>query len=760
MIPLLAALLLRSQDKPVLPALTPAVVSNDVRDWEGFKHLSAGPRKFPLAFRSSGDWSNVKTAPAASALVWRTKVVILDRVDRAHEQGPGFVWPGHHSLAPDVVARVRRALPQFRALVAQGTGGAVDLVFDVAEEAEPVSIEGGDLAKVVARYLEPRLNGGRYDAEDGAFRGPYASVLVVHPVGGEAVPTFEVQGASVDLFGLPEYYGGGVDGAMAEWMYARWMGQVALRARELGYRQGDASDPEAFYGMAPALWGAAAAGRDATTEQRLQLLSARPASEPKIPALVEPASGERGAETALRIAKDPERGNVLVMEESGPYRAGGFALPTPPNGPTIPDVKATPTLAFWAKSDARDPIVVRLFGDRTQRGFRLGTDVPFVYDNAWHRVKLDMRAEGMATKIDLIKVSPDTEESKLRLTLGPIVASFSDFEATAEAPDAAPQMEAPSPTAVTPEARAAWVVGAPPGDARRRLMKDPNEAVRANAVAAALAVPDPADEQILVESALFTFEPTIYTPALRALGNSKTPLAGETLRRALRSAAADRARGLAAEILAEGGDPKFVPFFIGLNQARSRGARLAAVRALGRLPGPEAARMRMAFLPQDDPEIKLAATLTADANDDYQGRKLLWSAINEPSDAVRLESLRRLSYSTIPEFKADGVKGVRDDSVGVRVGLLEAWAAAPRPEFLPSIRVALRDQAPRVRAAALDALGGAGTPDAKEVPFDDPDPLVQLAILRLAKSKGLAVPEEARERYRKSPDPKVRAAAG
>lgn len=752
MIPLLvASLLFQTQGGAAdLPTPTPAPLPTEVRDWTGFKYLPAGSRAVPVAFATPGDWSSIKGEPAPNAAVWRTKVVILTRVDRAHERGGTILWPGHHAIISQQVVRIRRALPQLRALVAHLSGGAVNMTFDVVEEPELMTLDGGDFGSFIRRYLEPRINGGRYEAEDGVFRGPYQSVFVVHPLGGEPSPIFEVQGTPVSLLGLPDAPSQEVDGYLAATMALNWQGQVAARAVDAG----PASVADGSPAPSGADWPAILAGQNATTEQRLHALAAKLDTGTEMAFPFSVRSGERGIETTAKLEKDPERGEVLNVAEIGFVRAGGIALPTV-DGVAIRDVVATPTFAFWAKSEARDPIVFQFDG----KAVRLGTDVPFAYDNVWHRVKIDLRPLG---RVAQILIAPDADARRLiKTTLGPVMASFAGFEATTEAPDAKPAAEEPSPTAVSPEARAAWAAASGPGDARRALFKDPHEAVRANAVAAAFARPDPADEPGLIESALFTFEPTIFTPALRALGKAKTPAADEALRRALRSAASDRARGLAAEILSESGDPKFVPLFIGLNQARSRAARLAAVRALGRIAGPESALMRMAYLPQEDPEIKLAVTLTADTNDDYQGRKLLWSAVNEPSDAVRLESLRRLSYSTVGEFATEGLKGVRDDSVGVRVGLLEAWAAAPRKEFVPAIRLALTDQAPRVRAAALDALAASSEGvEAKDVPFEDADPQVQLASLRIAKAKGITVPTDARERYRKSPDPKVRAVAG
>ena len=712
-------------------------------------------------FPAPADWSKVDPKTRADATVWRTKVVILDRVDRTHERGEDLVWAGHHGTTPTIVASVKRALEQMKALAANDTQGRVDLRIDVAEEPEALTIEGGDLQTVVAEYLRPRVNGGKYDAEDNVFRGPYDSILVIHPVGGESKTPFVVQGTPTGLVGLPDIDGYDVDGVLATNLRDRWRTLVSKQAQAAGLQDG-LDNVETWED-----WGDIEQGVRASTDVRQRLTSRKVASLQNGDLRQDPgpqAYAPLGAGTFVKIVKDPTRGPVLVYDEVGTYRTGGFALPWV-KGWTLDPTK-TPTLSFWMKSDSKDPIVLRftrtLKSDSGPYGpaVAIGVDVPFVYDNAWHRVKVDLKAypDGVAG----IEIAPDAKaRAQLNRTLGPIEASFSDFAATAEAPDPKPAPETPSATASDPEARARWAATAPPGEARRVLLKDPVEAVRANAARAAAKVPDAADEPILVDDALYTFEPTLYEPALSALGKIGTPSADEALRRALRAAAADRAKGFAAQVLAVSGDPKLVPLFIGLNQARTRAARISAIRALAAIPGDESALMRMAYLSQNDAEIKLAVTETLDPNDDAQARKLMWSAVNEPSDAVREESLRRLALSDNADFRDAGLNGIRDDSVGVRIGLLESWTAKPSPSTAPAIRSALTDKNPRVRAAALLALGASTeTVVEKDVPFDDPDPRVLIASLRLAKAKGIPIPEATLQSARKSPDAAVRAAAG
>ena len=742
MIPLLAVpFLLRLQADGLFPKTSISPVPNEVRDWKGFGFLPSGQRSFVNVLPAPADWTKVDRKPLPGATIWRTKVVILDRVDRTHERGKDFVWAGHHGTTPLIVSSIKRSLDQFKALVANDTGGKVDVNIDLSEEPEALSIEGGDLSDVVRSYLEARINRGRFDAEDNVFRGPYDSILVIHPVGGESKEPFTVQGAPTALVGLPDIEGYDVDGVLATKLRDVWRTLVSRQAQTAGLPYA----MENVEGWDD--WADIEQGERASTEARLRLAGRkkadgddggpRPGSEPV-------AFGPLGTGTFVKTAKDPMRGSVLVYDEIGAYRTGGFVVPWTKDWTLDPS--KTPTLSFWMKSDSKDPIVLRfIHSSKDLEGtygpaVSIGDDVPFAYDNVWHRVKVDLSL--FKNGINGMVIGPDANaRAQLRRTLGPIEASFSDFTVGSETPDPKPVPEAPSPTATDPEARARWATTAPPGEPRRGLLKDPFEAVRANAALAALAAPDPADEPALIEDALYTFEPTLFDPSLRALGKLATPSADEALRRALRAAAADRARGVAAEVLATSGDTKFVPLFVGLNQARTRAARISAVQALAKIPGDESALMRMAYLSQSDPEVKLEVTKTLDPNEDAQGRKLMWSAVNEPIDAVRLESLRRLASSSNTDFRDAGLNGVRDDSVGVRIELLQAWTQNPSPTYSSAIRAALTDKEPRVRVAALDALSASSEPvAAKDVPFDDPDPRVRDAVLRLAKAKGIEVP--------------------
>ncbi len=166
----------------------------------------------------------------------------------------------------------------------------------------------------------------------------------------------------------------------------------------------------------------------------------------------------------------------------------------------------------------------------------------------------------------------------------------------------------------------------------------------------------------------------------------------------------------------------------------------------------------MAFLQEVDPAVRLAATQAADSSQEYVCNKLLYSAVNDPSDAVRAWSNFKLTQSPIPNFKREGYKGVRDDGRFARMILLEQLAAHPSDEHRNALRLAVADTDPEVRALALKAFasipGGVAADEVSNT-FEDHDPGVQYALVELALGKKLALPKKTLDELRASPNQKV-----
>jgi HEAT repeat protein len=293
------------------------------------------------------------------------------------------------------------------------------------------------------------------------------------------------------------------------------------------------------------------------------------------------------------------------------------------------------------------------------------------------------------------------------------------------------------------------------------LLKDPSEIVRLNALDACTRIRDAALEPDLVEASIST-NPRIAEYGVRALASQGADSAKADVLRTLRIGVTDHSRAVAADAVADLKDPKLAGAIVVLLEHKSWVTRLAAVDALNKIAGREAAIMRSAFLSQADPEIKLAVTRDLDPTNDEQMRRALWSAVNEPSDAVRLWSDYKLILSPDATMRKEGYKGVRDDSAWVRAELLRLLASHPTEEYRAAYELGVADSAATVRAAALDGFAGlekGATADEIQNALSDDNPKVQLALIRLAKAKSMKLPKSTVDAMLSSPDSNVVAAA-
>ena len=320
------------------------------------------------------------------------------------------------------------------------------------------------------------------------------------------------------------------------------------------------------------------------------------------------------------------------------------------------------------------------------------------------------------------------------------------------APEPSKEPEAP------PAARAAyaWRIArtgeAQPGDAAllTRWLAERDDTLRLNACRALQRVPTP-EALPQLTALLVEFNPRVADEAVKAIAAIGTPDATEALRRGAMFGRYDHTREACARELGRTGDPKHASAISTLLSTRSWRSRAVGASALSRLRDPMAQMMALAYLNDVDPMVRLAVVEGVDPGMDQVCRRLLWLSVNDPSDEVRARSMLRLMASGKPEFQNEGVKGVRDESRGVRLALAQALAEVPESLHVRVARYLLSDSDPTVRAAAA-AVAPA---QALESAWKDPDPRVQLALARRAKAEGLDVPADVREGWSRSPDPRV-----
>lgn len=186
--------------------------------------------------------------------------------------------------------------------------------------------------------------------------------------------------------------------------------------------------------------------------------------------------------------------------------------------------------------------------------------------------------------------------------------------------------------------------------------------------------------------------------------------------------------------------------------------RLEGIRGLGEFDSRQALVILATVLQDVEPACRLAAATAADPNVDVTARRLLFAAVNDPIEIVRLVALSRLIDSEIPAIRSEALRGIKDESPRVRRGLLAAMTERKQAHYRPALQLAVIDPDPSVRVAALEAIAvSPGEVVIGEVrsTLTDPNPAVQLALLKLAKAKRMQLPGDLLARLAASPNAKV-----
>lgn len=741
-LPALLLLLIAGAQEPTRitfpKAATETGLAADVLAWEGFRYAGASRETF-RPFRAPGDWKGIVAGPDPSAgVVWRTKVFLLTKSD-ATDEVRGALVPRRAALEETDAARAVAAILRLPAIVAAATDGKVRLQLDVTTDEVPVP----ETAGWVERYVGPRVNEGRYEAEDKVERGPFESVIVVRPGVGTLTLAPRASGATPVAVVPFAVASGAAEGTLEETLLDGWF--AAAEARTPRYQGGVAGIT-----LIRDDWATATAPVPAP------ITTVAPAFRPTVDIPFVPAAIE--GEYAATLGDDPEKGRVLTVTEKGLFRAGGLALPAP----AAPlDLGTDGTLRIEARSNSFYPIAFRaFFQGGGQADLVLGDDAlanvekpravaraPFAYDGKWQTARFDLRRLGGGKALVGLAVAPSSAMSVAeRRARGPISVTLATISLTDEA---ALEASSEDPTARLAARRANPTAAG---------LTDVDERVKLNAAVGYQSVKDPAVVPAL-QTLAADINPLIAEAAVSALAVQGTPEALLAVRTIVRVGTNERARSAAALALSRlDTAPKTANEILPLFANRSWRTRLAAVRALAAYRTPEAGIMRMAMIEQADPEIKLAVAESADPKQDYEARKMLYSVVNEPWDAVRVASALRLVDAAEPSFVAEALKIVRDDSVGARRLFLERLGARKEERFRPTLRIGVTDKDPFARAAALRGLALLGNVEIGEIrpAFEDASPFVQSALLDAAEAGKITLPAEVSARLVQSVDPAVR----
>ncbi len=482
------------------------------------------------------------------------------------------------------------------------------------------------------------------------------------------------------------------------------------------------------------------------------------------------ASGLPSASGTTRVLRgaDPEAGPVLEVRDPVGGRDGAVDLLKMADAQPVFLAEVHPYISIRLLAAEAEPydlcfdtaegtVAVRLAdvpgalaGDR----FAAAVGGPW---SGWRTVTIDVRQAGVKGPVSRVwlrtpPAAGDSERTRPASILK--IASLVVASAAPEHVDAlVPGAEAPASEAGSVWQRAAWASEHPTAAALRS-----SDLPVAFAAAAALRTVRSAETVPALAELLRSLQSGMVLEAARALAFQDTSEAWDALRKALDAGPSFAAKWGACEAFRARPEPALAADLTGLLVASDPYARIAGAEALAALKGPNPAQMLMVFLQDVDPLVRRAVVRLADMDEEVAARRVQYESVNDPSDSVRAESYLSLTRSKIPGLKAEGLKGVRDDSPSVRLQLLVAFAAQRDASFGPAFALAVADIDPRVRAAALSgyaSLPGNVAPGELGGVWQERDPRVQRALIELVESKKFPVPEATLVVLRDSVDPRV-----
>ena len=596
--------------------------------WPGFTYRQAGDHVAPVGLAASvvGDTDDVPLVPDAPT--WRIAAIIFPRVNivRVDNRGVARMW----NPAPPFVDRDQVAA-EFTKRVRALTRGAVNVQFDWITHEEPIYVgPKSDLRSLTEKEFASenyfngvRLNNGNFDADDHKFRGPYSSCFVFTPTG---LITDSV---------LSRDYRSNHSVFDANEMLVAFVRQVNQIRRRLGSEPG--------------------LGLDQSAQNWRELADLSKANESTISRWK--ASGALAPVVRTqpiyecRVTTTINADGTLTVTDTGLPHCGELALPVPP-----PSAKALRIIYRQSKSA---PVGITFVGEAGS------TDVTLTASPAadgWSTAVIDLGL--VRAKVGAgLRASISTPDSGVGYELGNRTITFKRFEVCDA--ESTPVKLDTSDEDVQLAAIVEFAKRGVPNPILVTTLAAKSPLVQLNAARAFQKIVDPTSLEALYELSESS-NIAISEAAILAMGAQKTPESLVALKGVVLTGISDITRALALSELAKhdaSGLGQMAERFL---VSRSAIARRIAVEALARSTEDVARRLRVTFLLAPEPEVKLAVTRAIQHPNAEEIKKLIWSSVNEPSDAVRLASFVALTESDDPTAKAQGREAMSDDSWWVR----------------------------------------------------------------------------------------------
>lgn len=383
---------------------------------------------------------------------------------------------------------------------------------------------------------------------------------------------------------------------------------------------------------------------------------------------------------ATAIGSDANHPRTLAVTEMGDLRSGHGVLPT--EG----DAKGS-VLKFEVKSTSKDPIAIDVMGSKGPIELVLGPveswpmggpvveesrTLEFKPDGNWQTIQVDLADKAEPGSI-LVLAPPQSSLWLERHQIDPVQYTFANAQWAAKADGTVTSAASQSETDVYVRAKATTTA---PVKALVPMLDDRSDMVALNAAARFQKLKSPEAEPSLIKLASGP-NPRVSEEAMKALAFQETETAKGAIRNILDNSPYEHNRAAAAEVIAAWKSTLDAGAISRLLAASSWQVRLRATQLLAGLPGEVPKDILITFLNDVSPEVRLSTTELEDPKLELPCRRMLWSAVNDPSDAVRAASYIQLLNSPIAKYRQEGQKGVKDDSPWVRAQVQKALQKSP-----------------------------------------------------------------------------------
>lgn len=180
-------------------------------------------------------------------------------------------------------------------------------------------------------------------------------------------------------------------------------------------------------------------------------------------------------------------------------------------------------------------------------------------------------------------------------------------------------------------------------------------------------------------------------------------------------------------------------------------SRYAAARLLGAMTQERANIALMLMLGDPEPIVRLEAVNKANLNLSLINQRILYAAVNDPYEVVRIAAVRKALSSPLPEVRKDAEGFLADDSPRVVEVVVRSGGLSQS-----LLERALLSPHPRVVGAALQQLALAKKPvaaDAVRHLFTSENAMIQFGLAHLHASHAVKLPADVIERILAGPSP-------